>query len=335
MKEDNVLLSVENLTVEYDTEDEVVHAVNNVSFSIQRGETLGLVGETGAGKTTIAKAILRILPDPPAVIKEGQIFYNGKDLLSLPIRRMRPIRGKEISMIFQDPMTSLNPNMTIGTQIAETIRMHEGVSDKEAKSQAKKILEMVGIPAVRFSEYPHEFSGGMKQRVVIAIALACRPKLLLADEPTTALDVTIQAQILELISSLNRELQTSMIMITHDFGIIAECCDKVAVIYAGEIVEYGTLFDIFDHPTHPYTIGLFESLPSLDKKVRRLTPIQGLMPDPTNLPEGCCFNPRCKYAEECCKAARPDMIDVGEGHLVKCIRAEKVCYEFNSGSTQS
>lgn len=255
------LLEVNDLVVEYDTDESVVHAVNHVSFRLGKGETLGLVGETGAGKTTIAKSILRILPDPPSKVRGGKVVFEGTDLLALPENKMRKIRGNKIAMIFQDPMTALNPIETVGSQIAEAIQLHEKLSRAEVEKRAVDMLEMVGIPGERYGEYPHQFSGGMKQRVVIAMALACHPELLLADEPTTALDVTIQAQVLDMMNELKQKLNTSMILITHDLGIVAGMCDTVAVVYAGEIVEYGTVEEIFDHPQHPYTIGLFQSLP--------------------------------------------------------------------------
>ena len=289
-------LEVKDLVVHYTSEGKEIHAVNHVSLTVKKGKTLGLVGETGAGKTTIAKSILRILPEPPAHVDHGEILLDGKDLLKLPNTEMQKIRGKRISMIFQDPMTALNPVMRVGEQIAEGIALHEKVSKKEAEEKAKEMLEMVGIPGSRCRDYPHQFSGGMKQRVVIAMALACSPDLLLADESTTALDVTIQAQVLDIIKELQQRLNTAMIMITHDLGIIAEVCDEVAVIYAGEVIESGSLEEIFDHPTHPYTIGLFGSLPDINSDVERLSPIAGMPPDPSNLPQGCAFSPRCPHA---------------------------------------
>lgn len=316
-------LSVKDLYVEYITEGTVVHAVNGVSFSLEKGHTLGLVGETGAGKTSIAKAILRILPELQAKVKEGEIYLEGQDLLKMPEKEMLKIRGGKISMIFQDPMTALNPVMRVGDQIAEAVRLHDQVSRQGAKERAVKMLEMVGIPADRYSEYPHQFSGGMKQRVVIAMALACSPQLLLADEPTTALDVTIQAQVLEMIVELKRNYNTAMLMITHDLGVVAEVCDEVAVIYAGEIVEYGSKEDIFDHPSHPYTQGLFGALPSLDKDVRRLSPVPGLPPDPTELPDGCHFCPRCSYQTEECRKNKIPMTEISAGHLCRCLKNAK------------
>ena len=312
-------LEIKNLTIHYETENGSVEAVNNVSFSLEKGHTIGLVGETGAGKTTTALGIMRLVPDPPGVIKSGEILFEGKDVLKLSEKEMRHVRGDQISMIFQDPMTALNPVKTVGDQIAEVIYLHQKVSKIEATKKACDMLEMVGIPAVRATDYPHQFSGGMKQRVVIAIALACTPALLIADEPTTALDVTIQAQVLEMMGRLKRELQTSMILITHDLGVVAEACDNVAVMYAGEIVEYGDLNDIYESDVHhPYTVGLFGAIPDLDKDTERLDPIDGLMPDPANLPKGCNFCPRCPHKTEKCETIPPKDIEVSPGHIIKC-----------------
>jgi peptide/nickel transport system ATP-binding protein len=316
------LLELRDLSIEYHTDDAIIYAVNNIHLSIKKGETIGLVGETGAGKTTVARAILRILPTPPAKIMGGEIFYEDRNVLELSEREMRRIRGNKIAMIFQDPMTALNPIEKVGFQIAETIRQHNAISHPEAEKRACDMLELVGIPMERFNEYPHQFSGGMKQRVVIAMALACNPELLLADEPTTALDVTIQAQVLEMMQSLKTRLGTSVILITHDLGVVADICDSVAVMYAGEIVERGTVEDIFDHASHPYTLGLFGSLPKLDTDERRLKPIKGLMPDPTNLPAGCRFCDRCPDAEDRCSKSPPPDTEVSPGHMVKCWFAE-------------
>ena len=316
------LLQVKDLRVHYTTEGAVVRAVNGIDLSIRPGEALGLVGETGAGKTTTALGLLRLVPDPPGRIVSGEIFYQGEDLLKKTEKQMRAIRGNQISMIFQDPMTALNPVIPVDDQIAEVIRLHRKCSRREAEREALRMLEKVGIQAVRAHEYPHQFSGGMKQRVVIAIALACDPKLLIADEPTTALDVTIQAQVLVMIKELQRELGTSMLLITHDLGVVAGTCDSVAVMYAGEIVEYGSLEDIFDHTAHPYTIGLMDSIPSLDQDVERLKPIPGLMPDPTDLPEGCSFSPRCPRACDICRKQSPPNAEIAPGHFVRCHRPE-------------
>ena len=318
------LLSVKNLTVHYVTHDlGTCRAVNNVSFHLNKGETLGLVGETGAGKTTIARGIMRLVAAPAGQVKEGKIFFQGQNLLSLNDKQMRQVRGRKISMIFQDPMTALNPIDTVGEQIEEIIKLHNKKSSRaEIIKKTAEIMEMVGIPAERMREYPHQFSGGMKQRIVIAIALACNPDLLIADEPTTALDVTIQAQILELMNRLQRELGTSMILITHDLGVVAEMCDTVAIVYAGEILEYGTAEQIYENTLHPYTRGLFESLPSLTGQADRLKPIPGLTPDPANLPEGCRFCPRCAYATEECRTVHPELRDQGDGHWVRCLLRE-------------
>ena len=315
---DNII-EIKNLTIHYETDESTVKAVNNLNLSLARGESLGLVGETGAGKTTTALGIMSLIPDPPGKVIGGEIIFDGVDLLKINKRKMRAVRGKKISMIFQDPMTSLNPVIVVGDQIAESIKIHEKVSNAEATIRAKEMLELVGIPEDRYSEYPHQFSGGMKQRVIIAIALACNPELILADEPTTALDVTIQAQVLELIGKLKKEKNTSMILITHDLGVVVEVCDKVAIMYAGEIVEYGTLEQIYNFTSHPYTHGLFGSIPDIDAKTDRLNPIPGIMPDPSNLPVGCSFEPRCEYAIDKCKIIDPDLIEIEKGHFVKCI----------------
>ena len=322
MSENNKLLEVEDLSVRFVTSDGTVNAVRGVSLEIGEGETLGLVGETGAGKTTTALSILRLIQCPPGEYTSGSIKYKGQDIFGMSDTEIRSVRGKEISMIFQDPMTALNPVMTVAEQIAEVIELHEHCGKSESMKKAGEMLEMVGIPAGRGNEFPHQFSGGMKQRVVIAMSLACSPKLLLADEPTTALDVTIQAQVLEMIRDLQKSMDSSMLLITHDLGIVAETCDTVAVMYAGEIVEYGTLERIFHNVKHPYTIGLFNSIPSLDKKVDRLQPIEGMMPDPTNLPEGCGFSPRCPYATEQCKTCHPDLHEIEPGHKVRCFMCE-------------
>ena len=312
------LLEIKNLTVHFESFDATVHAVENLNLSLRHGETLGLVGETGAGKTTTVKSVMRILPEPPAKIVSGEILFDGQDLLKLPIKEMRKIRGKQISMIFQDPMTSLNPVMTVAEQIAEVIRLHEKCSKKEAHKKACDMLELVGIRPERGSDYPHQFSGGMKQRVVIAMALACNPRFLIADEPTTALDVTIQAQVLELMKKLKAQYQTAMVMITHDLGIVAEICDYVAIMYAGEIVEYGTREHIFNHTGHPYTKGLFACIPDIFTEQNELVPINGLTPDPTDLPVGCRFHPRCPYATEQCAKEHPANFEIEPGHYVAC-----------------
>jgi peptide/nickel transport system ATP-binding protein len=317
------LLTINGLTIKYITRDNTISAVNNVSLSLEEGQTLGLVGETGAGKTTTALGILGLIPNPPGKIIFGEILFGGRDLIHASDAEMRKIRGKEISMIFQDPMTTLNPTLRVGEQIAEVIHLHENCTKKEAYLRSKKMLEMVGIQPERSDEYPHQFSGGMKQRVVIAMALACNPSLLIADEPTTALDVTIQAQVLNMIKELKRTLKTSVLIITHDLGIVAGMCDNVAVMYAGEIAEYGSLERIFHNPKHPYTLGLFGSIPSLTVDVDRLNPIKGLMPDPANLPSGCKFHERCDYCVAGCADTEPEFTEIEPGHMVRCSRAAK------------
>ena len=312
------LLEIKNLTVHYQSYDATVHAVENLNLSLGNGETLGLVGETGAGKTTTVKSIMRILPTPPARVVSGEIFFDGQDLLKVSEKEMRKIRGKEIAMIFQDPMTSLNPVMTVADQIAEVIRLHDGGSRAEAHRKACDMLALVGIRPERGSDYPHQFSGGMKQRVVIAMALACNPRFLIADEPTTALDVTIQAQVLELMKKLKAQYQTAMVMITHDLGIVAEICDYVAIMYAGEVVEYGTREHIFNSTAHPYTKGLFACIPDIFTEQNELIPINGLTPDPTDLPQGGRFNPRCPYATERCRQEHSENVEIEPGHVVTC-----------------
>ena len=319
----DLILDIKDLVIHYETDDGTVEAVNGLDIQLEYGKTLGLVGETGSGKTATALSILRLVPDPPGVIKNGSITLDGKDILNLPQKDLESIRGNLVSMIFQDPMTSLNPVLTVGEQIAEVIGLHENISEKEAADKAGQMLEVVGIPKERYGEYPHQFSGGMKQRVVIAMALACNPKLLIADEPTTALDVTIQAQVLETMKELREKFGSAMIMITHDLGIIAEVCDEVSVVYAGQIVEHGTLEDVFERTLHPYTEGLFGSLPNIEERRHRLQPIPGLMPDPTDLPKGCCFAPRCKYCTEACTKARPEMKWVSDTHYVRCSRYDE------------
>lgn len=316
----NEVLNIKDLSIIYKTDLETVYAVNGISFSLKEGETMGLVGETGAGKTTTALGIMGLLPTRTARVTGGSVEFEGQDILGLSDHDMLRIRGEKISMIFQDPMTALNPVLTVGEQIGEALYLHnhENLSQKEIEKKVEETLELVGIPKERKNDYPYQFSGGMRQRVVIAIALVCNPKLLIADEPTTALDVTIQAQILSMICNLQRKYGTSVIMITHDLGVVAETCDKVGIMYAGEIVEYGTLVDIFTGDKHhPYTDGLFGSIPNLTENSRRLNPIEGLMPDPTNLPAGCKFAPRCKKCMEICKTQKPGVYEEN-GHQIRC-----------------
>ena len=319
----DTILEIKDLTVHYVTEDETVEAVNDLSLTVKRGKSLGLVGETGAGKTTTALSILRLVPDPPGRIINGTVEINGKDIYAASTAELEQIRGNEVAMIFQDPMTVLNPVFTVGEQIAECVEIHEHCSKADAWKRALEMLELVGIKADRANDYPHQFSGGMKQRVVIAIALTCNPHLLIADEPTTALDVTIQAQVLELMKDLKEKTGNAMIMITHDLGIVAETCDEVAVMYAGRIIEHGTLEDVFRNTRHPYTEGLFNSLPNIHDRKAQLKPIRGLMPDPSNLPKGCAFAERCEYACERCFEERPAPMKHSQTHTVACLRYEE------------
>ncbi len=329
MNKENLILDVKDLVIRYETDDGIVKAVNGVDLQINKKQTIGLVGETGAGKTTTAKAVMRLIQTPPGVIEATKIEVDGIDIMNSSTEDLEKVRGKEVSMIFQDPMTALNPVFTVGEQIAESIEIHENISKKEALEKAVKMLELVGIPGSRAGEYPHQFSGGMKQRVVIAIALACNPKLLIADEPTTALDVTIQAQVLDLMRNLKAQYDTSIILITHDLGIVAEICDYVMVMYAGKIVEKGTLEEVFNNTKHPYTEGLFNSLPNINNRAAKLQPIKGLMPDPTNLPEGCAFSPRCPYATEKCSKKTPELVNMGGTHFAACSAYEDVKFHNN------
>jgi oligopeptide transport system ATP-binding protein len=316
------LLSVKDLKVTFATDDGIVRAVNGLSFSLDRGETLGIVGESGSGKSVTALSIMRLIASPPGRIEAGEIVFKDQDLLKLGEQQMRQIRGNKISMIFQDPMTSLNPVLTVGEQIAEAIVLHQHKSRSEARKRAIEMLNIVRIPeaASRIDDFPHQFSGGMRQRVMIAMALSCDPELLIADEPTTALDVTIQAQILDLMRGLQQRLNSAIIMITHDLGVVAEVCERVLVMYGGNMVEYGTVEQIFKEPKHPYTWGLLESLPRLDAKDRqRLVPIDGQPPNLLRLPPGCAFQPRCRYALESCATVPPPFIDFGEGHIARCV----------------
>ena len=314
---EDVALYLRNLNVKFVLEKETVEAVNGIDITLKKGHTLGLAGETGAGKTTTALSLLRLVPHPGKV-ECDRLIVDGKDVLSMNAKELQKFRGADLAMIFQDPMTSLNPVFTVGQQIADAIMLHNPTTKEQAFKKAEEMLELVGIPAVRAVEYPHQFSGGMKQRVVIAIALACNPSVLIADEPTTALDVTIQAQVIAMMKKLRDDRGMSMIMITHDLGIIADVCDEVAIMYAGRIIEYGTLRDVFNHTKHPYTEGLFNSLPNIRNRSERLKPIPGLMPDPSNLPKGCAFAPRCRYCTAACLEKRPEDRMVSDTHMVAC-----------------
>ena len=316
--ENSTLLDIKNLIVHYEMEDEVVEAVNNVSFQVKKGEAFGIIGETGAGKTTVALSIMRLLPEPRGHIVGGEIGFDGVNLTAATQKQMTKIRGRKISMIFQDPMTALNPVQRVGEQIEEVIALHNPTFSKhEVMLAGMEMLREVGIPEERYKDYPFQFSGGMKQRVVIAMALACKPDMIIADEPTTALDVTIQAQVLELIKELKAKYGTSVVLITHDFGVVAELCDRCAVMYGGEFVECGTLRDVFKNPQHPYTRGLFDSLPKLDDSAR-LKPIKGMMPDPTKLPRHCTFADRCDLCTEICREKDPGEVWLSDDHMVKC-----------------
>jgi len=330
--EDKVL-EIKDLQIRYVTEDGIVEAVNGIDISVDKGKTLGLVGETGAGKTTTALSVLSLIPNPPGEIISGNILLNGIKIMDVGEKEMEKIRGDVVSMIFQDPMTALNPVITVGDQISEAINIHQQVSLEEAKDKAKEMLELVGIPGTRFAEYPHQFSGGMKQRVIIAIALSCSPKLLIADEPTTALDVTIQAQVLELMKELKEKMNMSMLMITHDLGVVAEVCDDVAIMYAGRIVEQGSLVDIFKNTRHPYTEGLFNSIPNIDDRKAELKPIRGLMSDPYNLPEGCSFCDRCDYVMGKCATVKPEKVYFSETHFTECHHySDNPGFQLNNGN---
>jgi oligopeptide/dipeptide ABC transporter ATP-binding protein len=323
------LLEVNNLKTYFDTDEGTVRAVDGVSFHIDRGETLAVVGESGSGKSVTSLSTMRLIPSPPGRIAEGEILFEGQDLVKKSERDMRRIRGNEISMIFQEPMTSLNPVYTVGDQIAEAIVLHQGKSYRDAMKLAADMLDLVGIPEPgdRVKNYPHQMSGGMRQRVMIAMALSCGPKLLIADEPTTALDVTIQAQILELMNKLQDEIGMSILFITHDLGVVAEVADRVVVMYAGRAVEEGDVNRIYADPKMPYTVGLMNSIPRVDKAAlqqERLIAIPGNVPNPLFLPEGCAFHPRCRWAKDICKQDIPQLVDSGEGHMVRCVRWDEI-----------
>ena len=320
------LLEVKDLKTYFYTDDGVVKAVDGVNFSVESGKTIGIVGESGCGKSITAMSILRLIPDPPGKIVNGEIFFNGKDLTKVSDEEIRHIRGNDISMIFQEPMTSLNPVFTVGDQIMEALILHQKLSEEEARKKAIQMIELVGIPRADkiVDEYPHQLSGGMRQRVMIAMALSCQPKLLIADEPTTALDVTIQAQILELMNELKNKLNTSIMLITHDLGVVAEMSDHVIVMYSGKVVEDAPVEELFKNPRHPYTIGLMNSMPSLIGEGKRLESIKGAVPNPLYLPKGCYFHPRCKFATDECRNGQPELRDIASGHKVSCFRAEEV-----------
>lgn len=321
---DSNLLEIKDLCVQYKTHNGTVYAVNGVNLTLKKGETLGLVGETDAGKTTTALSILRLLPDRIGEIKSGSILLDGEEITKISEAEMRNIRGNKVSMIFQDPMTSLNPILPVGQQIGEAVLLHTDLNKEEREKRVDEMLTAVGLQPSRKNEYPHQFSGGMKQRIVIAIALACNPELLLADEPTTALDVTIQSQVLQMMNDLKKRFNTGMILITHDLGVVAQTCDKVAIMYAGHIVENGTVQDIYESAQHhPYTVGLFHSIPEMNKDSNRLAPIPGLMPDPMIRQEGCSFSDRCPKCSERCRREKPGNYTVSNSHTISCFLYEQ------------
>ena len=323
------LLQIQNLQTHFFTAEGVVRAVNGVTYDVQPGETLGLVGESGSGKSVSALSLMRLVPNPPGKIVGGEVLFDGESLLDVTDKRMREIRGNDIAMVFQEPMTSLNPVLTIGRQLTEALELHLDLTGHDAKRRAVELLHLVGIPAAeeRLGDYPHQFSGGMRQRVMIAMGLSCDPKLLLADEPTTALDVTIQAQVLEVMARLSRELGTAVIVITHNLGVVARYADRVNVMYAGRIVESGPAMEIYHQPRHAYTLGLLESVPRLDARSGRLIPIEGTPPDLAHLPEGCAFEPRCRFATDICRQERPDLTEYSPGHTMACWHPEEVAAE--------
>jgi oligopeptide transport system ATP-binding protein len=328
------LLEVNNLVTRFYTEDGVVHAVNGISYTLDEGESLALVGESGCGKSVSVLSVMRLIPSPPGRIDDGEVIYNGRNLLKISREEMRSVRGREIAMIFQDPMTSLNPVLTIGRQLTEGLKLHLGMNDSQAKARAAEMLELVGIPSAadRLSDYPHQFSGGMRQRVMIAMALSCNPSLLIADEPTTALDVTIQAQIVELVKQLQEKLGMAIIWITHDLGVVAGMVEKVAVMYAGFIVEMAPVHALYKKRRHPYTLGLLESIPKLDlSDHHRLATIKGLPPDLLDEPSQCAFAPRCPYAIEKCWQEVPELTPSGPNHMTACWRSEEIREDMHFG----
>ena len=320
------LLEINNLTVKFQSIEGMVTAVNDLSLSLDRGETLGIVGESGCGKSVSVLAVMRLITDPPGKITNGTINYLGRNLLKASEKEMEKIRGNEITMIFQEPMTALNPILTCGDQIAEVLIIHKGYTKKEAHHEALQLLKLVGVPSPeqKLREYPHQLSGGLRQRIVIAMALACKPNLLIADEPTTALDATIQAQILELKKELKKEINAGVILISHDLGIVAETCDRVIVMYTGQVVEEAAVGEIFIFPSHPYTLGLLKSIPRITPQKLRLNAIEGVVPNPTDMPKGCAFCPRCSFADEKCENERPVLCELKPGHWVRCWHHEKV-----------
>ena len=327
------LLEVKNLSTYFYTDEGVVYALDDVSFDLDKGEALGIVGESGSGKSVTALSIIRLVQSPPGKIVAGEVLLEGEDLLKKSGKEMRRIRGEKVSMIFQEPMTALNPVFTVGQQIMESILIHQSKSKKQAREQAIEMLRLVGIPAPekRVDDYPHQMSGGMRQRVMIAIALCCNPQLLICDEPTTALDVTIQAQILELIRDIRERLGTSVILITHDLGVVAQVADKVMIMYAGKMMEYGTARQIFTQPLHPYTAALMDSIPIIEKKAERLNVIRGMVPSLSKRPDGCLFHPRCDYACDICRAERPGIVDMSDGRQVRCHRYTDKWEEKSNG----
>jgi oligopeptide/dipeptide ABC transporter ATP-binding protein len=326
MSQEDLILEIRDLCVEFQTVEGTVQAVNHLSYKLRKGEKLGIVGESGSGKSVSSLGMLRLIPNPPGRITGGEILYKGQDLVKAPKKEMQRIRGNEISMIFQEPMTSLNPIIKCGKQIAESLRLHRGMNKKEAMEEAVRLMQSVGIanPAQRAHEYPHQMSGGMRQRVMIAMALACEPQILIADEPTTALDVTIQAQILDLIRDLNERMGTSVIFITHDLGVVSELCDTVLVMYTGRIVEQAPVLELFETPKHPYTVGLLEAIPRITKQRAPLQTIEGTVPNPTERIEGCSFSPRCPYATEQCRQKEPPEVQLSEHRRVRCWRYQSV-----------
>jgi oligopeptide/dipeptide ABC transporter ATP-binding protein len=331
------LLAVQGLKTHFITRQTTRRAVDGVSFHVNQGKTLGIVGESGCGKSVTSLSILRLIPEPPGRIVDGQILLRGRNLLELTEKEMQKVRGNQISMIFQEPMTSLNPVFTIGSQVAEVFRIHMKLSRREAFARAVDMLDQVNIPeaARRAREYPHQMSGGMRQRVMIAMALGCNPELLIADEPTTALDVTVQAQILELMNTLQSRLNSSILMITHDLGVIAETSDDVAVMYAGQVVEYAATTTLFDQPLHPYTQGLMRSVPRIDwiTRQQKIEPIPGIVPDPADHPAGCRFHPRCPFVTDQCRTESPDLLPAREGHTIRCHRWLEISNDPNSAVT--